>query len=129
MFLERDCKCVYMRWPSWLSRSKNRRTFRRVTTDCLEAVYWNGAVNCTHSVREISLSGAVIRTDLNWGPGTLIYMMFRPVKREETGKPDLAMGLWGRVIRRHAEGFCVQFVFLDRKETLLFRRFLEMAVE
>jgi hypothetical protein len=114
---------------SWLTRfKKQRRASRQAAIDCLEAVYWNGAVNCSHTVREISLSGAVIETSLNWGAGTLIYMVLRPVRSEEAEKAALFMGIWTKVVRTIADGFCVQFVYMDRKEAMKFREFLETAV-
>src|SRR3954451_20701836 len=66
-----------MRWFGWSTKSKERRGGKRTPIDSMAAVYWDGSVNCSHVVKDVSLTGALIDTGLNWAVGTLIRMSLR----------------------------------------------------
>jgi len=116
-----------MRWPGWWKKAKERRKSRRIAVDCLEAVYWDGSVSSSHAIREISYHGAVIVTLVNWCVGTLIRINVRRSGESvpAPGSEQLHSDIWCRVVRRCADGFCVEFLYFDPVERENFRRFLE----
>jgi hypothetical protein len=140
-----------MRWFGWFKKSK-RTTPRaqRHAIDSLAAVYWDGSVNCSHVIKDISLTGALIDTDLSWEVGTRIRMSLQylgkggvethgpqPVEvphweaglNPELGRvEDVFLDVWSRVVRRTPQGLSVQFIFQSFKEAQKFRKFLESKV-
>src|SRR5689334_10752099 len=105
-----------MRWPQWPKKTKERRRSPRARVDCLEAVYWDGSGNSRHSIREISHHGALIETDIAWMAGTLIRLCLRrSMLFEQAGGNDEDYSEhWCRVVRCIPNGFCVEFLFVDR---------------
>jgi hypothetical protein len=94
--------------------------------DCLEAVYWDGSGNACHAIREISYTGAVIETEVGWIEGTLIRLCLRRSQLSgDAGNKERFTEHWCRVVRRIPSGFCVEFLFVDRKERGTFLKFLE----
>ena len=132
-----------MRWFEWSNKSRERRRAPRIPIDSLAAVYWDGSANCSQAVRDVSLGGALIETELNWAAGTLIRMSLRcsgtrpgefrrnaesTQHRESIREADIFVDVWSRVVRRTAHGLSVQFIFKDRAEAQQFRQFLESKV-
>jgi len=141
-----------MGWFGWFRKSKQTPRAKRIPVDSLAAVYWDGSVNCTHAVKDVSLTGALIETNLNWAVGTRVRMSLQylgkggaeslanepvPVqepalepaqKREIANQDDVFIDIWSRVVRQTAKGLSVQFIFPDRREAQRFRRFLESKV-
>jgi len=136
-----------MRWFEWSKKAKEKRGARRIPIDSLAAVYWDGSVNCSHVLKDVSLSGALIETNLNWAVGTRIRMSLQylgtggsesqrpepvPVAGQDPERPesreDVFVDVWSRVVRRTAQGLSVQFIFADRAEAQKFRQFLESVI-
>jgi hypothetical protein len=129
-----DLICIPMRmtvvtWPnflSWLKKSDERRRSPRRVIDCLEAVYWEGAANCLHRVRDINLDGASIETQVNWYEGTMIRMTLRDSRHEGSpGQGGRFVVLWCQVVRSTVAAFCVEFLFGGRSERRQVQQFLE----
>ena len=140
-----------MRWFGWFKKSRLQPRARRVPVDSLAAVYWDGSVNCSHVVKDVSLTGALIETNLDWSVGTRIRMSLQylgkgeaearvkaqplvlaedalETERREPLPEDVFMDVWSRVVRRTGRGLCVQFIFPDYAEAQKFRKFLESKV-
>jgi len=132
-----------MRWFGWSRKSKDRRRAKRIPIDSMAAVYWDGSVNCSHMVKDVSLTGALVETSLNWSVGTLIRMSLQylgkgeaeshgklesPANTERVNDQDVFLDVWSRVVRKTAHGLSVQFIFANRAEAQKFRQFLESKV-
>jgi hypothetical protein len=141
-----------MRWFKWFKKPTQQPRAKRIPVDSLAAVYWDGSVNCLHAVKDVSLTGALIETSLNWSVGTRVRMSLQylgkggaeslgtgpaPVhepglelveKREAVDQADVFIDVWSRVARQTAKGLSVEFIFPDRREAQRFRRFLESKV-
>jgi len=141
-----------MQWFGWSRKSKEKRSATRIPVDSLAAVYWDGSVNCSHVVKDVSLTGALIETNLSWAVGTKIRLSLRflgkgeaesggrgepvaanpglesPRNREAVNEADVFVDVWSRVVRQTAHGLSLQFIFPDRAEAQKFRQFLESKV-
>jgi PilZ domain len=110
----------------WLERWKERRQSPRRRVDRLEAVYWTGGAVTPRRVREVSLSGACIEMPEEWYKDTLIRLTLRHAWQGETDdEPGLYIAVWVRVVRKVADGVCVEFVLGGPSEFQSLRRFLE----
>jgi hypothetical protein len=141
-----------MPWFGWSKKSKNQRRAKRFPVNSLAAIYWDGSVNCSHVVKDVSLTGALIETNLNWAVGTQIRMSLQflgkggtenrgsepvpvsdpglesPEMRGAVNEQDVFVDVWSKVVRRTAQGLCVQFLFPGKAEAQKFRQFLESKV-
>jgi hypothetical protein len=114
-----------MRWPRWPKKSEDKRKAARAAVDGLDAIYWDGSASSCHPVRDVSLAGAQIATDVVWAEGTLIRIGFRPVAESgSTNGHHVYSGLWCRVVRTTTTGFGIEFLFFDRAERKTFQEFL-----
>jgi len=92
----------------------------------MEAVYWDGSAKSSHPVREISLNGAMIETDVEWIEGTLILLSIRRIRPDGQAQDSaISAQLWCRVVRRTPKGFCVEFLLVSRNARRAFRRYLD----
>ena len=90
------------------------------------AHYWTGGLSAPCPVREIGLFGAAITAPDAYYPGTVIRIAMEDVAAAEAGGEAIQYaGVWGKVIRKASDGFCVVFIFESRAERMHFRRFLD----
>jgi len=89
------------------------------------AVYFEGATNCSHPIRDFSTEGALILTPTIWCPGTLIRLT---LFYEGEHGAEFFVDLWCEVIRNTRDGICVKFRTLTKRERTRLFEFLEKIV-
>ena len=96
---------------SWFARlwSKDRRRAKRQTALPLVAHYWDGAAPQPHQVRDISLAGMYLLTDVRWYPKTLVRMTLTRSDMADTD-PDRSIAVTTQVVRPGDDG--VGFAFI-----------------
>jgi hypothetical protein len=115
-------------FENWiLNRDFNPVTLKRP----IVAHFWNGGASTKYEVRSVSPSGAFILANDQWCTGTIISMTFQydapadsPAAATPPAEPNFVRAkvtnTWPGVVE-------VEFVFLDEKERLRFKKFLAIA--
>jgi hypothetical protein len=80
--------------------------------------YWDGIAPAGPGIRDISESGAYIRTTEKWYSGAIIRLLFRG-REPKTPVPVLA-----QVVRQGNDGFAMEFLFNTFRQREEFRKFL-----
>lgn len=80
--------------------------------------YWDGVAPAGPGIRDISESGAYIRTTEKWYSGAIIRLVFRG-REQKTSVPVLA-----QVVRQGTDGFAMEFMFNNFRQREEFRKFL-----
>jgi hypothetical protein len=82
--------------------------------------YWDGVPPAGRGIRDISESGAYIRTTEKWYSGAIIRMIFHNRKAPAA----ISVAVLAQVVRQGADGFAMEFVFNSLREREQFRKFL-----
>ena len=101
-----------------------RRRSPRVRVSCLQAVYWDGSTDNTHTILEIGSYGAVISTSTDWFPGTLIRITIRH-RDHDLDQEDKLPSIWSRVVRAEDGRICIEFLYFGKVEFEGLNRYLE----
>ena len=97
-------------------KARDRRTAPRTSGQpSVTACFWSGGVARANPVRDISLAGAYIETDVEWCEGTILYMVFEHESEHHSPLKESA-GLWVEVVRREEQGMGVQFIARTSQE-------------
>ena len=97
--------------------SDPRRARRRIEGEMV-VEYWDGVAPAGPGIRDISESGAYIRTTEKWYSGAIIRLVFRG-REQKTSVPVLA-----QVVRQGTDGFAMEFMFNNFRQREEFRKFL-----
>ncbi len=116
----------------WLLReSRERKELRRAPRFMQPEIvvyYWDGAAPEGRRIRDISRSGAYIRTPERWYPGTIVRLVLQKYPAAKPGDgaavPVASTCIPARVVRHGRDGVAVEFVFRDAKEEKTLRAFL-----
>jgi hypothetical protein len=91
----------------------------------LVAYYWTGGVPRPNPVFEIGLHGAHIVAPASLYLGTLVEIVFEDRSAAlNYGAESAYICIYGRVLRKVTDGFCVEFVFDNASQRSKFRHFL-----
>lgn len=115
-----------MRVGQFLRRRLERRRSPRIDGEDLVAYYWTGTIPAPRQVRGIGRYGAFIVTPDTFYPGTLVQIVFEDRAAgvpDGSGPPHICV--YGKALRRAADGLAVAFLFGDAKERRRFSRFLD----
>jgi hypothetical protein len=114
-------------WKQNGNRIERRREVR-LRPEGLIAHYWTGGLSAPRRVQEIGLYGAAITAPDVYYPGTVIRIAMEDAGAAEAEVEAIQYaGVWGKVLRKVNDGFCVGFIFENRAERMHFRRFLEQV--
>ena len=75
----------------------------------LVAYYWDGGAAVAHSIRDISLSGVYVVTDVRWYPGTHVMIALQRPDLAE-GEPHRSLTVNAKVVRFGIDGLGFSFV-------------------
>jgi hypothetical protein len=89
---------------------QDRRDTERHREPQLEAYYWSGAAPASHSVRDISSSGAYLVTQERWHLGTLVMITLQRTDEYVDGRAR-SITLQSKVVRWGNDGVGFVFVF------------------
>jgi hypothetical protein len=103
---------------SAVSDSSDPRRARRLVEGEMVVEYWDGVAPAGPGIRDISESGAYIRTTEKWYSGAIIRLVFRG-REPKTSVPVLA-----QVVRQGKDGFAMEFMFHTFRQREDFRKFL-----
>ena len=103
---------------SAVSNPSDPRRAPRLAEREMVVEYWDGVAPAGPGIRDISESGAYIRTTEKWYSGAIIRLLFRG-RELKTSVSVLA-----QVVRQGKDGFAMEFLFNTFREREEFRRFL-----
>jgi len=92
----------------------------RLTERELVVEYWDGVAPAGGGLRDISDSGAYIRTAERWYSGAIIRLICRGQKPS-----DKPISVLAQVVRQGSDGIAMEFMFASKREREAFRKFLE----
>jgi hypothetical protein len=101
-----------------LSDPSDPRRARRLVEGEMVVEYWDGVAPAGPGIRDISESGAYIRTTEKWYSGAIVRLLFRG-REAKTSVPVLA-----QVVRQGNDGFAMEFMFNNFRQREQFRKFL-----
>jgi Flp pilus assembly protein TadG len=113
------------RFKEWLFQSSDRRRAERYDQPCTVAYYWDGSVPVPHELRDISLTGAYLRTPERWYLGTIVKLT---LKTDQPGAKTESVEVRCRVVRHAADGVGLQFISQQVSERTRLQRFLMSAI-
>ena len=112
---------------SFRRKSKDLRQAVRTLRPAITALYWTGGVCRPLRLRDVSASGAYIKTNIDWCVGSVVHLVLLGAgsgkARDRSTRPTFA--LWARIVHTDSRGMGVQFLMRDSKEEKQVRRFLE----
>lgn len=97
------------RLKEWLRESPERRRAERHEKSGTVAYYWDGSVPLPREIRDISLSGAYLRTLERWHPGTIVKLTLRS-NGAGAGAAGESIEVCCRVVRHGPDGVGLQFI-------------------
>jgi capsular exopolysaccharide synthesis family protein len=98
----------------YIPGTHDRRRATRVKSPPLVAYYWDGGAAVAHSIRDISLSGVYVVTDVRWYPGTHVMIALqRPDVAE--GEPHRSLTVNAKVVRFGIDGLGFSFVMPSKR--------------
>ncbi|HVW09944.1 MAG TPA: PilZ domain-containing protein [Bryobacteraceae bacterium] len=103
---------------STVSNPNDPRRAPRLAEREMVVEYWDGVAPAGPGIRDISESGAYIRTTEKWYSGAIIKLSFRG--RE----PKTSVSVLAQVVRQGADGFAMEFLFNTFRQREDFRKFL-----
>jgi capsular exopolysaccharide synthesis family protein len=95
-------------------RTQDRRKSTRSELPQLVAYYWDGGAAQQHGVRDISLTGLYVVTDVRWYPGTQVMISLqRPDVAD--GEPNRSITVNAEVVRFGIDGLGFAFVMPEKR--------------
>src|SRR6185312_6744227 len=101
-----------------VSHPSDPRRARRPIEGEMVVEYWDGVAPAGLGIRDISETGAYVRTTEKWYSGAIIRLVFRG-REVKTSVPVLA-----QVVRQGSDGFAMEFMFNTFRQREEFRKFL-----
>ena len=80
----------------------------------LVAYYWDGGAAVAHPIRDISLSGVYVLTDVRWYPGTQVMIALQRPDLAE-GEPHRSITVNAKVVRFGIDGLGFSFVMPEKR--------------
>ncbi len=93
----------------YIPGTHDRRRATRMKSPPLVAYYWDGGAAVAHSIRDISLSGVYVVTDVRWYPGTHVMIALQRPDLAE-GEPHRSLTVNAKVVRFGIDGLGFSFV-------------------
>jgi hypothetical protein len=103
----------------WLRGSPERRRAERFHEPGTVAYYWDGSVPLPHEIRDISLTGAYLRTPERWYPGTIVKLALK-----SNGARAESIEVCCRVVRHGPDGVGLQFISHEVAQRKGLQRFI-----
>ena len=110
------------RFKEWLFQSPERRRAQRYDQPGTVAYYWDGSVPVPREIRDISLTGAYLRTPERWYPGTIVKLTLK------SNVPSESIEVRCKVVRHGADGVGLQFISQEMKERKGLQSFLTSVI-
>jgi Flp pilus assembly protein TadG len=114
---------VMTRLKEWAFHSSEQRRAERYPETGTVAYYWDGSVPVPHEIRDISLTGAYLRTPERWYPGTIVKLTLK-TNGARAVAPAESIEVRCRVVRQGPDGVGLQFISHELEERRGLRRFL-----
>jgi polysaccharide biosynthesis transport protein len=92
----------------------DRRRAARMKSPSLVAYYWDGGAAVAHPIRDISLSGVYVLTDVRWYPGTQVMIALQRPDLAE-GEPHRSITVNAKVVRFGIDGLGFSFVMPEKR--------------
>jgi len=105
---------------------RERRRARRCHNPALGAYYWTGGGYTLHEVVDISASGACLKTEVHWPPGTVVELMLQKMPGTDDRPADqhTSQKVLSKVVRSVAGGLGVKFIYQHAGEYRQVRKLL-----
>jgi Flp pilus assembly protein TadG len=118
---------VMTRLKEWASQPSKQKRAVRYQKSGTVAYYWDGSVPVPREIRDISLTGAFLRTQERWYPGTIVTLMLI-TNRAGAVAPTESIEVRCRVVRHGADGVGLQFISQQMEERRSLRGFLVRVI-
>lgn len=113
---------------SWLKEGPRlRKRALRYTDPGVIAHYWDGTGQMDHSVKDISLSGAYLRTRERWYVGSVVVLTLE--QEEESATVPKPISIPCRVARHGPDGVGVSFLLHIDEDRRALQHFMRTYVE
>lgn len=114
-------------FKDWMLQISERRRAERYPDTGTVAYYWDGSVPVPHEIRDISLTGAYLRTPERWYPGTIVKVSLK-TNQSGADNPGESIEVSCRVVRHGPDGVGLQFVSRQATERKGLHRFLASVI-